>query len=125
MKEIPAISDAEWEVMKVVWGKYPITAGEIISVMENQKDWKPKTIKTLIGRLVKKDVLGYEEKQRVYCYYPLISQEDCIQKENKSFIKRVYNGAVKSMLVNFINDSELTEEDVRELQKLLQEREEN
>lgn len=124
MKEIPAISDAEWEVMKIVWDKHPSAASEIISVLEDQKDWKPKTIKTLISRLVKKDVLGYEEKQRIYYYYPLISKDECIQKENKSFIKKVYNGAVKSMLVNFINDSELSDEDIRELQKMLQEREE-
>ena len=108
--------------MKIVWDKHPITASEIISDLENQKTWMPKTIKSLISRLVKKDVLHYEEKQRAYYYYPLVSKEECIKEESKSFIKKVYSGAVKSMLVNFINDNELSEEDVMELQKILQER---
>ncbi|GIQ64934.1 hypothetical protein PACILC2_35020 [Paenibacillus cisolokensis] len=54
MKQIPKISDAEWEVMKVFWAKAPLTANDVIQALEGSKDWNPKTIRTLIKRLVEK-----------------------------------------------------------------------
>ncbi|MEJ9132311.1 BlaI/MecI/CopY family transcriptional regulator, partial [Bacillus thuringiensis] len=52
MKELPKISEAELEVMKVLWSKSPQTANEVIEELEKNMDWKPKTIRTLINRLV-------------------------------------------------------------------------
>ncbi|MEH7060984.1 BlaI/MecI/CopY family transcriptional regulator, partial [Bacillus wiedmannii] len=52
MKELPKISEAELEVMKVLWSKSPQTANEVIEALEVKMDWKPKTIRTLINRLV-------------------------------------------------------------------------
>lgn len=58
MKEVPQISDAEWRVMQVIWDKSPITANEVVDKLKNNTHWKPKTIKTLIRRLVEKKALG-------------------------------------------------------------------
>ena len=60
MGEIPKISEAEWEVMKIVWTDSPRTSNQIIEALEDTKDWKPKTIKTLISRLVSKNALGFK-----------------------------------------------------------------
>ncbi len=54
MKELPKISEAELEVMKVLWSRSPQTANEVIEALEVTMDWKPKTIRTLINRLVQK-----------------------------------------------------------------------
>ncbi len=54
MKELPKISEAELEVMKVLWSKSPQTANEVIEELEKNMDWNPKTIRTLINRLVHK-----------------------------------------------------------------------
>lgn len=57
MKELPKISEAELEVMKVLWSKSPQTANEVIEELEKNMDWNPKTIRTLINRLVHKKQL--------------------------------------------------------------------
>jgi BlaI family penicillinase repressor len=76
MSELPKISEAEMEVMKVLWAESPQTANEIIEKLESTTDWKPKTIRTLINRLVQKEAVSFnQEKGRLYKYYPLVSQE--------------------------------------------------
>jgi BlaI family penicillinase repressor len=110
--------------MKIIWSKeYPCTANEVYASLENNTDWKPNTVKTLITRLVKKQALGFREEQRVYYYYPLISEEECVRAETHSFVNRVFGGAVKPLLVNFLQEEDLTPEDIEELKRLLAEKE--
>lgn len=122
MVEIPKISEAEWEVMKIVWVDSPRTSNQIIEALESTKDWKPKTIKTLISRLVSKNALGFKEEGRKYLYYPLVNENECIRAENQTFLSKVYNGAIKNMLVSFLKESDLSKEDIEDLKRILDER---
>ncbi|GEN86157.1 penicillinase repressor BlaI [Oceanobacillus sp. FSL W8-0428] len=121
-EKVPSISEAEWEVMNVLWEKAPQTANDVISNLQGQKDWKSKTVRTLLDRLVHKDVVGVNKDQRVYTFYPLYSQDDCQRAEAESFIKRIYGGTVKSMLVQFMEEDSLSEEDIEELKSILDEK---
>ena len=76
MSDKPEISNAEFDVLDVLWDDHPATSNEVISRLNDKKDWHEKTVKTLLGRLVKKEVLGFEKQQRQYLYYPLIARED-------------------------------------------------
>ncbi|GIO23745.1 penicillinase repressor BlaI [Oceanobacillus sp. J11TS1] len=118
-EKVPSISEAEWEVMNVLWGKSPQTANDVITSLQGQKEWKAKTVRTLLDRLVQKNVVGVNKEQRVYTFYPLYSQDDCQRAEAESFIKRIYGGTVKSMLVQFIEEDSLSEEDIEELKSIL------
>lgn len=124
MKDIPKISEAEWEVLRVLWEKTPCTASEVIEALANDTHWKPTTVKTLLARLVKKNAVGYREADRTYSYFPLVTKTECIRVENKSFLQRVYGGALKPMLVQFIRDEKLTADDIKDLKRLLDERSE-
>lgn len=120
--EKPNISDAEWEVMKICWSmNAPFTANEIVNSGEHT-NWKPNTIKTLIGRLVKKGVLGYKEDGKNYVYHSLITEEECVKSESKSFLTRVFGGALKPMLVTFLQEEKLSREEIEELKRILDER---
>lgn len=123
MCEIPKISEAEWEVMKIVWSKSsPCTANDIVDALIDVADWKPNTIKTLINRLVKKKALGYREEGRLYLYYPLVSQAECIKSETNSFVKRVFDGALQPMLVSFLQEEKLSPDEIEELKRIIEER---
>ncbi|WP_408006342.1 penicillinase repressor BlaI [Pseudalkalibacillus sp. A8] len=121
-KEVPSISEAEWEVMNVLWNKAPLTANEVISSLQEQKDWKPKTVRTLLDRLTKKKVVGVNKNQKVYTFFPYYSQDECQRAEAQSFINRIYGGTVKSMLVQFIQEESLSEDDIKELRSILDEK---
>ncbi len=119
MKNIPQISDTEWEIMKVLWAKSPVNANEIVEALADKVTWKPKTVKTLIGRLVKKKAVAFEKYERAYLYYPLVSENECVNAESQTFLKRVYNGAANLMLANFIEREELSRDEIEELKKIL------
>ncbi|MCX7747362.1 MAG: BlaI/MecI/CopY family transcriptional regulator [Clostridia bacterium] len=122
MKQLPQISETEWQVMKVIWTKSPITASLVISQLEESTNWKPKTVKTLLGRLVKKNALGFEKENREYLYYPLVSEQDCVKAENQSFLKRVYDGAFNVMFARFLEEQQLSDKEIDELKRILEEK---
>jgi BlaI family transcriptional regulator, penicillinase repressor len=119
MQEKTPISDAEWLVMQVVWKGSPVTATQVVDELASKTEWKPKTVMTLLNRLAKKGILGYEKKGRAYHYFPLVNQSDCVKAENRSFLSRVYGGALKPALVDFLEEAELSKEDVEELKRIL------
>ena len=105
--------------MKLVWAQSPLTANKIILALSDSTTWNPKTIRTQINRLVKKQVLAYEKKGREYHYYPLVAEQDCIKAESSSFLKRVYGGATKPILAALLENTDLTAEDINELKQIL------
>jgi len=119
MKENPRISEAEFEVMKAVWEKYPITANELVGKLAPQKGWNPKTVKTLISRLMKKGVLAYRLEGKSYLYTPLVSRDECVSGEAESFLNRVFDGALMPMLAHFAQSKTLTEAEITALRQLL------
>ena len=67
-------------------------------------NWSPKTIQTLIKRLVTKGVLTYEKQSRVFVYTPLVKECEYISQESNSFLNRYYNGDITSMLSAYIEN---------------------
>ena len=122
MKRIPRISESEWQVMRVLWAEAPRTANEVVDALNHTTTWKPKTIKTLLNRLVKKRALGFDKKGRAYDYYPLVDEVECMKAENHSLLSRVYGGALKPMLANLLEDAKLTPDEIEDLKRILDER---
>jgi len=119
MPPTPRISEAEWQVMKVLWANSPLTADAVVEALAGTTQWTPKTVKTLLNRLVGKGALGYTKDGRRYLYEPLVDQESCLRAENRSFLQRVYGGALKPMLVSFLEEEDLSPEDIAELKRIL------
>ncbi len=121
MKNIPKISEAEWEVMKVVWVEEPCSANDVISVLlRTDPAWHPKTIKTFLGRLVAKKVLDFRKEGRAYRYRSLVSQADCTTLASERFLKRVFDGAMRPMLAHFVENGRISAQEIRELKRLLE-----
>lgn len=70
MSKLPQISEAEFEVMKVIWKYAPISTNEVTEKLNQTTDWSPKTIQTMLKRLVTKKALTYEKQSRVFVYTP-------------------------------------------------------
>ena len=119
MSAKPKISDAEWTVMNVLWDKSPATANQIIDVLGPGANWKPKTVRTLINRLVAKGAVAFEKVGRQYNYRPLLSRDECIQDETTSFIARTGAEALKPMLAAFIEEHNLGLDEIEELKQIL------
>ena len=114
MKTLPQISEAEYEVMKVVWKYAPIT-----DRLTQTTKWNPKTIHTLIKRLVTKGALSYEKQSRVFVYTPLIREQEYIRQQSHSFLKRYYGGDITAMLSAYLSEDKLSKSEIDTLRSLL------
>lgn len=119
MKKIPQISEAEFEVMKIIWDYHPISTNEIIEHLSKTKTWSPKTIQTMMIRLEKKGAVKHEKESRLYIYSPIVSKDDYIDMESRNFLNRFYCGTIKSMVTSFLENDKLSEKDIKELKELL------
>jgi len=123
MKKLPRISESEWLVMRVLWSNGALTANEVVKELTGQTKWKPKTIKTLITRLMQKGALRFRKEGKKYRYYPAVSEAECVGAQRRSFVRRVYGGTMKPMLAAFLEDAELSGDDISELKKILEQKE--
>jgi BlaI family penicillinase repressor len=118
-RELPRIADSEWRVMQVLWEHGPQTANEVVNALSGQVKWKSRTIKTLISRLVKKGAAKVTEEGYRYRYSAAVDESTCIRSETKSFVRRVYQGTMKPALAAFLEDADLSDQEIDALQKVL------
>ena len=122
MPQIPRISETEWEIMRIVWAKSPVTAADIISELTKaDPTWHPVTAKTLLNRLVRKGALGYEQQGRAYLYKPLVDEQSCVSAVSSSFLDRVFGGSLTSMVAYFVENRKLTPKQAKDLRKAMEE----
>lgn len=124
MKALPQISEAEFEVMKIVWKYAPINTNEITERLTKTTSWSPKTIQTLIKRLVTKGALTYEKQSRVFVYTPLVNENEYLDWQSSSFLKRFYDGDITAMLSAYIENDRLSETEIDTLRALLSQKSE-
>lgn len=120
MNALPQISEAEFEVMKVIWKHAPISTNEITERLTKTTTWSPKTIQTLIKRLVTKGALSFEKQSRMFVYTPLIEEKEYLGQERRSFLARFYDGDITAMFSAFIENDRLSETEIETLRSLLQ-----
>lgn len=122
MHPLPQISEAEFEVMKVVWKCAPVSTNEVTEKLTQATDWSPKTIQTMLKRLTAKKAITYEKQGRVFVYTPLVAEAEYLRQKSNSFLKRYYNGHFSSMLASYLEDEKLSEGELDELRRLLSDR---
>jgi BlaI family penicillinase repressor len=123
MSHIPKIAEAEWIVMEVVWKTHPITAIEVVRQLSHHKQWQDQTIRTMLRRLIRKKALTFTAEGNVYYYRPLVSREECVVGEKKSFLQRVFGGAPQPLLVQLVRETKFSPEQIAELKRILHDKE--
>src|SRR3954464_6551127 len=117
------ISDAEWQVMNVVWDSQPLTSQDVVAPLALQAEWAPATVKTMLHRLVKKGVLTYELDGNRYVYRSRVRRASCVKQAGRSFLERVFGGESASLLAHFLRSSKLSAEEISQLREMLDEQE--
>lgn len=105
--------------MQVVWERAPVTANQVVAALERRRDWKPKTIHTLLSRLARKGALGFEKKGREYHFRPRVDAADYAHAAGRNFLSRFFGGQVGPFLACFLEREELSEAELEELRRIL------
>jgi len=124
MKAATKISDAEWEVMEVLWPHESRTAAEAVADLAGRRDWSENTIKTMLTRLVKKGVLEAWREGRRFHYRPTCSREQAVEVQAGRLLDRMAARGASPLLSFFVANSKLRAVDLAALRQLLEEQEE-
>ena len=114
------ITDAEWEVMRVVWANDRVTSKKVISVLKEKMDWTQSTIKPILGRLVEKGVLNTEQEGRKFIYTANIEEKEAVRDYAEDIFNRICKKKVGNVIGNIIEDHVLSFDDIDQLEKILE-----
>ena len=117
-----SISEAEWQVMEAIWDHSPVTANDVVTALERRADWHPRTIKTMLNRLVRKGVLTFETDGKRYLYSPRLSKDECVREASRSFVRRVFGGSITPALVHMVQNATLSPAEIEELKAILEQK---
>ncbi len=115
-----AITQAELEVMEIIWADNPLAASDVIERLSPHKDWNERTVKTLLSRLVDKKALKTEPDGRRYLYSPLISRKSYVSRAARRLTDRLFSGRAAPLIAHLAEDKGLSPRDIEELEALIQ-----
>jgi BlaI family penicillinase repressor len=113
------ISEAEHAVMEVLWDKSPLTAQEVVERIPATRDWTANTVKTLLGRLLAKNIIAHEEEGRRYRYRPMVARGDYVAGESRRLMDRLFGGKLTPLVAHLAERDEITDQDIAEIEALL------
>ncbi|MCH5344122.1 MAG: BlaI/MecI/CopY family transcriptional regulator [Acetatifactor sp.] len=119
MKDVIMLQPSEWIIMEKLWEKNPKTIMQLYHELKENPGWSKSTVNTLLGRMVKKEIIYYEEGAKAKQYYPNVSRDEVAITETENLIERVYKGSVSMMLSTLIRNNNLNEDDIKELYQIL------
>ncbi len=123
MPKLPKISKAEWVVMEVVWRKNPVTALEVVQRLTDRKQWQDQTIRTMLRRLTRKKALTFTANGNAYYYAPEVSREQCVRAESQLFLERVFGGTSQALLLQLMQETKFSLDEIGELKRILEDKE--
>jgi BlaI family penicillinase repressor len=113
------ISEAELVVMEALWRRAPLTAADVADDVAAGRDWTVATVKTLLSRLLSKDVIAADQDGRRFLYRPLVAREDYVASESGRLVNRLFGGRVSPLVAQLAEQDQLTAEDIAELEAIL------
>lgn len=112
---MPKISEAELEVLKVLWEKQaPVSSALLNEYLKAKKGWEKSTVRTLVRRLVEKGVL-IQQKKEMYYYIPAVTEEEHISEQTHFFLEKLYKGNAKNLVANLVEQNYINCRDLDEL----------
>ena len=119
MNENLNISDAEWEVMRVVWASGKSTSQEITAILAGKRGWSASTVKTLIGRLMRKGCLRAQKVSRRCVYTTCLEEPESLKQAVESLLTRICSKKIPNLLAYLIEKTPMITEDHEMLMDVL------
>ncbi len=115
------ITDAELEIMKLLWENEELTLNKIVEDLSKKEKKNKNTIKTLLYRLIEKgSVKSITNSKKENTYKAIIKKENYLEKENESFLQKLYNGSTNKLLLNFVEEKKISKKDLQDLLDLIE-----
>ena len=114
------LQQSEWIICEKLWEKAPRTIMQLYHALKEEPGWSKSTVNTLLGRMLEKGLIYYEEGEKARQYYPRLKREDAALAETESLLKKLYKGSVGMMMSTLLQKNALSTEEIRELYEILE-----
>jgi predicted transcriptional regulator len=116
------ISDAELEVMEVLWAsRRPLTATEVAERIAAERGWSLATVKTMLSRLSAKRAIEFTEEGRRYLYKAAIARDSYVRRESRRFVDQLFGGRLSPLVARLAEEDALDEDDIAAVERILKE----
>lgn len=115
------LSEAELELMAVLWDEAPLAAADIAARAPMRRDWSITTVKTMLSRLVEKGAVSTRAQGRRFLYSPLVARETVAAAQAGRLVDRLFGGRVSPLVAHLADRGDLTDEDIAELERIVKE----
>ena len=116
------ISDAEWQVMKIIWMQGEQTSSDLIRVLAERFDWSKSTIQTLLARLVEKGCLTRKKEGKFFVYSALLTLDQSRDLLVQDIKDKVCSRRIKNLLADLIMECDFTQADLKDLEAVISEK---
>ena len=116
------ISDAEWQVMKIIWMQGEQTSTDLIRVLAERFDWSKSTIQTLLARLVEKECLTRKKEGKSFVYSALLTLDQSRDLLVQDIKDKVCSRRIKNLLADLIMECDFTLADLEDLEDVISEK---
>lgn len=113
------LQQSEWIIMERLWEESPRTIIQLYHALKENPGWSKSTVNTLLGRMVDKGILYYQEGEKAKQYFPNVNREDAALAETESLLDRVYRGSVSMMMSTLVKKKDFSKEEIEELYGIL------
>lgn len=110
-----AVTEAEWEIMRVLWARHQSTSHELIDILGEAMNWKAATIKTLLGRLKAKGIVTSRRDGRQFIYRPAVSEKEVVKKQMLNIFERICQRDAGKTVSAVLPDIPLSQSDIDQL----------
>jgi BlaI family transcriptional regulator, penicillinase repressor len=118
----PLLTDQELEIMKIVWRKSNATVRDVYEELLTRRKIAYTTVMTMMGILEQKGHLKKSADDRAYVYTPTQPQREVVGSMVQDFVKRVFNGSAKPLLVHLVENEKISKEELDEITELLRDK---
>ena len=113
------ISDAEWQVMKIIWMQGEQTSTDLIRVLAERFDWSKSTIQTLLARLVEKECLTRKKEGKSFVYSALLTLDQSRDLLVRDIKDKVCSRRIKQLVADLIMECDFTLADLADLEAVI------
>lgn len=125
MTEDKTLTPTEWNLMECLWESAPRSGRDAVEYMKESVGWSRSTTLTMLRRMSEKGVIECSDEDGVKVYYPLVPRDAAVQRETNSFLSRVYQGSISTMMNAITRKQKLSRAEIDELYAIIRQAEEN
>lgn len=119
-RKSPTLTDGELRLMQVIWGRGSATVGDVVDALAGRETPAYSTVLTMLRILEQKGYLRHEKEGRAFVYYPVIEKNDARRSAIRHLMSRLFDNSPESLVLNLIENEELSSEDLDRIKKLIE-----